>query len=357
MPGNRRPMSPALRAWALAASLSGLTALAGLAGLAALASADAATTAQQSLESAGSSSQTSKSKSLDEVTVTATREKELARKVTKFVNQIAVPENGGNSGLARWQAPPVCPLVSGLSRRDGEFILERVSQIGRGAGVPLAGDQCHPNLYILVTPQPADLLRGMEKRNRGFTFGYDTSSYPPMQTPAGVVDEFIKTPRAVRVWYDSAEKNAWGKPLAYCPMTELCNPASKDCAPPPPSYYARYYQCGSGVAGGTHLAFNTIWTFSRVFIIVDRTRLRGVKLGQLADYVAMVAFAKVKPGAHLGDAPTILKLFDGAPQAAPVGMTEWDQTFLKSLYATEQKSMLQRGEIAGDMVHDIAHRK
>jgi hypothetical protein len=293
----------------------------------------------------------SNSETLSEVTVTANRI-ELERRVSNFVNQIAAAENGGE-GLARWEAPPVCPLVSGLPQRDGEFILERLSQIAHGAGVPLADERCHPNLYILVTSQPEELLRGMEKRNRQYTFGYDASFYPPTEVPAALVDEFIKTPRAVRVWYNSAEKYAWGKPLAYCATQEIfskCVAEHRTAA----CDSNQYYQCSSGTPGGSHLVFSTVWTFSRVFVIVDQTRLKQVKLGQLADYVAMAGLAKLKPDTHLDDAPTILKLFDAAPQAAPTGMTEWDQTFLKSLYATEQKSRLQRGQIARSMVREIA---
>jgi hypothetical protein len=58
--------------------------------------------------------------------------------------------------------------------------------------------------------------------------------------------------------------------------------------------------------------------------------------------------------ARLGDAPTILKLFDGASEAAPAGLTDWDRAFLKSLYATEQISKQQRGQIARHMVREIA---
>lgn len=112
--------------------------------------------------------------------------------------------------------------------------------------------------------------------------------------------------------------------------------------------------CGRGTTGGTHLSFNNLWWLSRVFVIVDQKRLHGVKLGQLADYVAMAGFAKLKPDSHLGDTPTILKLFDGAARAAPEGMTEWDRTFLKSLYATVQTSTLQRSQIARQMVREIA---
>jgi len=96
-------------------------------------------------------------------------------------------------------------------------------------------------------------------------------------------------------------------------------------------------------------------TFYRVFVIVDQTRLHGVTFGQLADYVAMVGLAKLKPGARLGDAPTILKLFNGAPRAAPPGMTDWDQAFLKSLYGTNQLAIGQSGQIARAMVRDIVH--
>ena len=306
----------------------------------------------QSQAPTASTSATNKIEALPEVTVTATR-LQLEQRVSKFVTQIAAPENGGE-GLARWDAPAACPLVSGLPRQDGEFILERVSQIGREAGVPLADEHCRPNLYILVTPEPEGLLRGMEKRNRGFTFGYDSLSYPPMETPAGVVDAFIKTPRAAKVWYNPVEKDHWGQPLVYCPASEVfpgCTSGTHTAACDP----NRYYRCGRAVAGGSHLVFNSIWTFSSVFVIVDQRRLQGVTRGQLADYVAMVGFAKLKPDARLRDAPTILKLFDDAPVAAPAGMTDWDQTFLKSLYATEQTSKQQRGEIARAMVRDLVH--
>ncbi len=327
-----------------------------------------ATTAAEATEQSAAPSAVnppaSESQKLQEVTVTAERAK-LAPKVRKFVNQITVQEGGGVAGLARWGAPPACPLVSGLPREDGEFILERLSQIGRSAGVPLAGERCRPNLYILVTANPGDLLRGMEKRNRAFTFGYDFRSYPPIETPEPVVDEFIKTPRPVRTWYNSNGKDGWGKPLHYCVggvqwMVCDLNPRLPGCsngagAGPPPYDPTSGFLCAQEYAGGSHLTFDTVWTFWNVFVIVDQRRLQGVKLGQLADYVAMVGFAKLKPAARLGDAPTILKLFDGAPQAAPDGLTAWDQSFLKSLYATEQRSKQQRGEISRAMVRAIVH--
>jgi hypothetical protein len=274
----------------------------------------------QSAFSAGNGSASDTSEKTQEVTVTA-RRAELAARVSKFVDQITVTEN--QAGIARWRQP-VCPSVSGLPREAGEFVLGRFSEIARAAAVPLAGEHCHPNLFVVVSPRPAELLQAMEKRNFQFAFGVDASPT--------VVDELITTPRPVRVWYTSLMEDRWGMPVV---CTAFGHPAP----------------CHSEAS---HLLFNAVYVFGRVFVIVDLRRLDGVTRGQFADYVAMVGMAKLKPDARLGDASTILKLFDGAHQAAPPGLTDWDQTFLKSLYVTEQASTKQRSAIAHQMVRDIA---
>jgi hypothetical protein len=261
---------------------------------------------------------------LQEVTVTA-HHRELVQRVETFVNQIAAVANA--EGLPRWQRP-MCPLVSGLARQDGEFILGRVTEVAQAAGVPLAGEHCNPNLYILVSLEPQQLLQAMAKRNYGFTFGY-----PPDAPPPNVIDRFIATPRPVRVWYTSQERDLEGWTLIRGPQDE------------PPMV----------PAPGSLLMIGSMWSLERVFVVIDKTRLQGVTRGQLADYVGMVPLADLKPGANLGDAATILRLFDGAPGQAPASMTNWDQAFLKSLYATDQKMKLQRSQIAHQMVHEIDH--
>lgn len=190
----------------------------------------------------------------------------------------------------------------------------------------------------------------MEKRNRPFTFGYGLSSHPFLETSASIVDAFIETPRAVRVWYNSDLKDTWGKQLLYCTIPpQICEHASKSLCE------GELLRCGNGTAGGSRIRLSTMTTFSRVFVIVDRRRLHGVRFGQLAAYVAMVGLARLRPDARLGDAPTVLKLFQEAPHAAPAGLTDWDRTFLKSLYATDQSAIGQSGRIARAMVRAIVH--
>jgi hypothetical protein len=71
----------------------------------------------------------------------------LERRVKTFVS--AVTTAPFQESLAQWQKEiPICPEVAGLPYDDGEYILSRLSQIARAAGVPLAPESCSPNLHI-----------------------------------------------------------------------------------------------------------------------------------------------------------------------------------------------------------------
>jgi hypothetical protein len=256
---------------------------------------------------------------LTEVIVSARREAEQARlaaRIAAFVNGVTAFSPGdGAPGLAQWHAP-VCPLVSGLPREKGELILAHISDIARAANVPLAGEHCRPNLYVYMTSRPKELLQGMEKRDFAFTFGVDAL---PL-----VVENFIGTPRTVRVWYHINRED--------------------DAA-----------VTGNVFRGPLH------YVFARIFVIVDQRRLGAASLGQVADYIGLVALAQVKQGARLDGAPTILSLFDRAQPAAPGSMSDWDRAYLKSLYETdvrtfhpfELRSKEQLEEIAQSMVKEI----
>jgi hypothetical protein len=268
-----------------------------------------------------------------EVTVTGTREK-LAPRVSRFVTQIAFRQN--DEGLPRWQEP-VCPLITGLPRQEGEFTLGRISEIANAANVPLGGEHCRPNLFIFVTRQPTQLLQAMEKKDRNMTFGDATST---------VVDQFIATPLPVKVWYNTSMRTPEGTlPNPGVPNAALVSGGAGFGAP-----------VYNDLDRTSHILLSKLWAFSYVFVVVDQTRLQAVSRGQFADYVAMVSLAQIKPNAHLGDAQSILTLFSGAPQAAPDGLTDWDRSFLKSLYATEQIARTQRSQIANAIVRDVTQK-
>jgi hypothetical protein len=339
-----------------------------LATLAIVAATDATLAAEQSpAPPVAPSSPSQPERTQTQVTITGQRA-DLEPRITAFVNMIAGSYIDAE-GLARWQKS-VCPLVSGLTAEQGEFFLARVSEIARAAGISLAGENCRPNVYILVTNQPQELLRKMDKRNHAFTFG---------DVEPALIDQFISTPRPVRVWYHIDATTPEGTPLLSVsyPDVQGVIPGSSGGASGAgsgagssgdPGIARKLAALGPSITGNgpptiatgsntwaqaTHLSFNAIWEIYRVFVIVDVSRLKGVSSRQLADYAAMFSLAQLKAGVPVGDNPSILKLFDAAPQAAPAGLTDWDQAFLKSLYVTDQKSHLQRSQIAREMVREI----
>ena len=69
-------------------------------------------------------------------------------------------------------------------------------------------------------------------------------------------------------------------------------------------------------------------------VILDIDQIGGVSGQQLADYVAMVTLAQIDPEADTSRYASILNVFD-APDSA-VGLTEWDQAYLRGLYDAER---------------------
>ena len=255
---------------------------------------------------------------LDQVTVTARRRREiLQERINAFVSLIAVPSY--TEGMARWQVA-LCPLVAGASPGNAAYIKGRVSQVATDAGIPLAAKKCPPNFVIILTPEPETLLRDWWAESPRL-FNKDRGVAP--------IDRFIDTEETVRVWYNA-------------------------CSVPPGSDFVLKGNpdCGIGQLG-SKLTFATVRAIYSVIVVIDFERIKGTNVGQLADYVAMVGLAQIRRDADLLSLPTILNLFaDGTP-VRPQGMTSWDKSFLKSLYATESGNVTQISQIKSEMQRDL----
>jgi hypothetical protein len=80
---------------------------------------------------------------------------------------------------------------------------------------------------------------------------------------------------------------------------------------------------------------------------------KGGTIQQLADYVAVIALANVRPDVDPGVVPSILELFGGYPPP-PQGMTTRDRELLYSLYHTRREDKQQLQDIESGMVRRIA---
>jgi hypothetical protein len=267
---------------------------------------------------------------LDTITVEAARHREIVeRQVKAFVGQIAVKPY--DSSLARWEpVVPLCLLVAGLPREDGEFILARVSKIAAAAGAPLAAEHCKPNLYIVVSADPDALLKAWNKRDV-WMFGDESDQ------GGTTIRKFLNANSPVRVWYNAELYSADGTPLGN----------TGDCRP--------ILSCRTTLrATATRIVFNQTRDLTSALVMVDGPRARGINFGQLASYIAMLALAEIRANADVADAPSILHLFSRSENDRPAGLSAWDEAFLKALYRTEHTDRQQLAEIKTAMVQEIA---
>jgi hypothetical protein len=264
---------------------------------------------------------------LSEVLVQADRHA-IVDRVLGFVARAPYAYN--DETLPRWNTP-ICAAILGLSPADGQFILTRVSEIAVSAGAPLAPQHCETNFVVVVTSDPVGLLNAWAARDRNRMFGDAGFSR---------ISKFINTSRAVRVWYNSKSQATNGTTM----MLSAAGPSGIDGGQPVQN---------NNHADGSRLEWNEVCSITSVAVIVDARLMTGFKIGQLAEYVAMVGLAEFNFDANIGATPTILGLFKDQAGPVPLSLSPWDEAFLNALYHVRQSSRLQTDLITQSMVRYI----
>jgi len=274
---------------------------------------------------------------LAEVTIKAAKERVLRDRVHRFVAAVLVRPT--DETLWRWNTP-VCPLVAGLPRPFGEFILRRISKAAADARAPLAGKVCRPNLFVIGTNAPDLLLKKWLKRE---PLMYDA------RNGFEAVKRFLDSKRPVRVWYNTDLGCEDGGPLL--PGGSALAIASAPQSAAGPGFMVGAPTCTDGI--DTHLNYADTRAIYSALVVIDGRQMKKVDIQQLADYVALVGLADVRLDVDPGGAPSILRLFAGSGTPPP-GMTLWDRALLYSLYNTRQRDKQQVGEMESTIVRRIA---
>ena len=249
----------------------------------------------------------------DEVIVRGRRmseiENELRIEIGKFIDEISAVPMG--RGLARWDRS-VCIGVHNLERTAAQYIVDRISSLALEVGLKPGEPGCFPEVVIVFTTDGKYLANYLvEERERllrptnlgGFHRGI-----------AGMM-RFAATEQAVRWWHLSA---------------------------PVPT---------GGSASPSRIYGDTVDVLWRVLIIVDSTKLTGTTWQQLGDYLALVSLVQVDLETNPRTFDSILNVFTNP--AAYSGLTDWDRTYVRSLYDFDQQRIpeLQRGVLRNEMLN------
>jgi hypothetical protein len=279
------------------------------------------------------SAQTSQADAADEsarppqVTIQAERQA-LRERVSHFV-KTATTQVSSNESLARWGVK-VCPGVTGVTAPQGEFILQRISAIAQSAGIPIGSSDCKPNLWIMVTAEPARLAKDI--------WSHDPGRFRDLSGLTATATEkrrFIDDKRPVRAWYGAELVGALGNELGtYAQMGDKKRAPDVNALPTM-----------------SRIRTDDLQVIRAALVVVDKTRITALKWGAVADYMAMVGLAEVNLGGDYSGAESILGLFT-APGKEPAisQLTAWDAAFLKALYATDASSKFHYVAIVEKMI-------
>lgn len=276
---------------------------------------------------------------LPKVTIKAAKEQVLRREVHHFVAAVVAHPSGET--LWRWNTP-VCPLVAGLPKPFGEFILRRISKAAADAHAPLAGRVCRPNLFVVGTNAPDLLLKKWVARE---PWMYDKrNGFVPIR-------RFLESKRPIRVWYNSSLGCEDAGPSPGASTLSIASMDHASGVGGSSTFAAGAATCTDGI--DSHLNYADTQSISSAIVVIDGRQMKKIDIQQLADYVALVGLADLRTDTDPGSALSILQLFAGHG-ISPPGLTLWDRALLYSLYNTRQRDKQQLQDMEASMVRRIA---
>jgi hypothetical protein len=205
--------------------------------------------------------------------------------------------------LARFE-DALCPGVIGLRQEAAEQMVGRLRANAEMLGLRMAenGD-CEANFVVGFVADGQQFLEELQ----------DRSSYIFAEMPREERVALLADPGPARAMLRVRARSRDGMPisrrenLAELPTTTMWMAHSKI-----------YSATRNDIISAT--------------VLFDREAIRGMDLGQLADYATFRALAHRLPGPEAAGEASILALFD-AGAARPAGLTAFDRAYLGQLYA------------------------
>lgn len=261
--------------------------------------------------------------------------RQLEEAVERYVENLSAPAR--TRGLARWDTP-VCVGVVNFQPMLANEISGRIRQVATALGVTVEPDGCDPNIVVMGADDGQALADAMVDRFRAKFFRLSST-----QTNRGsaALETFRHSPDAVRWWHVSLPVHA----ITGTPQIRL--PGRPPTSPPCYLRSVAVYDVSVAHLAGGRSGARCNGIADRMlglWVIVEPGELTDLSVAQLTDYLAFVAMAQVDPDTDMSQFDTVMNLFRSP--ATVEGITEWDEIYLRSLYAGESQRLDAREQAA-----------
>ena len=250
--------------------------------------------------------------------------------------------------LARWRGgkQSICPLTAGLDPGSNAFVTARIRALAAYVGAPVQTAPCKDNVQILFTNKPNEAMdEVMQWATATGNFGIKYSG--------GTRDLLAYiSDHPIQGWYLTTREGA------YARNTDVAL-VGLDVLPLWPRIMPKYLGTNTtgtrlGGSSGSGIGIGT------VYLVVDTTKVVGVPVATIADYLAMLTLSVVQSPDNCDPLPSILDLMSSSCGARerPTAITAGDLAFLKGLYYrdTGWGPSLSRASINANMMQQLSLR-
>jgi hypothetical protein len=287
---------------------------------------------------------------LPDVTVAAPRPptpEELAGDAVPLFVKVHTTPSTVIHQIARWRNG-ICPLTRGLDADMNAFVTARIRAVAQTVGAPHDDSAtCAPNIQILFTLEPQQLIDALLKHDSrliGFHYAEQEKRLATVSRP-------------VQGWYVTSTRNYRGaemidqaEPMAIpdggIAATGTGGIMNMNRVPP-----------GDPGSRLTNLRSSLIVS---ALIVVDAAKIKGMQIGSLSDYFAMLALSQSRAPSACGQLPSIMDLMapecPGAERSPQI--TAGDLAFLRALYSVDLETPLdlEESSIESNMMKQFTAR-
>jgi beta-lactamase regulating signal transducer with metallopeptidase domain len=262
-----------------------------------------------------------------------------------FVQTYATAPNPELGQIGRWHNP-VCVQVEGLAQAvQSNQVKARIESVAQSLGLPAARPGCAANVEIVFSDNPQRTMDDVAKRREdllGYYHRHDRDQLKAVSHP-------------IQSWYKTSTLGQTANAGLEFPGF---NQDAGAGSPHDPAGAVRTDDPEVGLPNscGDSPRFTACLNsqFSNVFIVVDGKALQGKSLGQVSEYLVMLALSQPKTLDGCAPLPSILDLTAKsacAGRGSPDSLTPADAAWLTALYASDPsaKGDSARSDIAARM--------
>lgn len=248
--------------------------------------------------------------------IVVTGEKTTKEEIAELIKStMAIPKGGRHEGQYARFPGAVCPKVTGLSEQNNQQVEQRMRGVALAADMSVAGEQCSPNVYVIVVAdgnEAIEMLRKKRSRLFGGMSHYERSRIAKSGGPAYAWK---------RIQTGSAETGA------------LQNSDETDILPTDEMAKTEVATMHSNVK--SRIKRSVKQSMTHAFLLIEKDALIDLTTVQIADYAAMRSYMDTRDDKAIkAPAYSILSLFDAADddRPAPTSVSELDLVLLSALY-------------------------